>query len=288
VLLRRDRRDLPGADLDCRLPDRPLRVDRLRDLGARLPRWQRAVLAALSGTVLVMLVAVLVIAGRDGDDAGADGGTPGLPETTTTTLRETTSTSAPTTSTTTVPTSTTSTTTPPTTTTTEAPPDTAGLVLRPDGIGPLPFGADADRVVDRLVGYLGDPDEDTGWVDVSEYGACIGSTVRFVRWASLRIFLTDGPSDWAPADTPHLAAYENARELGTPVLDLRTENGIRVGLPVGDLRTILGDGQIVGDDLLGAAFAVDPPGPGILWGLLSGLDATDVVESVAGGFSCGE
>lgn len=259
-------------------------MDRLRGAIGRLSRPQRAVLLILSGTVLVMVIAVILLAAAD-DGAGDVAVTTSTDASTTTTRASTTT--EPTTTTAPVGTTSSSTTTEPTTTTSTLP-DTTDLVLRPDGIGPLAFGADADRVVERLTGYLGPPDDDTGWVDVSEYGACIGDTVRFVRWASLRIFLTDGPSDWAPADTPHLAAYENGEALGTPVLDLRTEDGIRVGLPVGDLRTILDDGQIVGDELLGAAFAVDPPGPGILWGLLSGLDATDVVESVAGGFSCGE
>lgn len=195
----------------------------------------------------------------------------------TTTEATTTTTSAPTT------------TTEATTTTTTLPPE-VGLILRPDGLGDAFFGTDADTALGILVEVLSDPAEDTGWVNQAEtFGTCLGSEVRFLRWGSLQVFLTDGPTDWAPAGVRHFAAYTHSVELGEPVLALETADGVGIGTPVGDVRAVYGANAILGQDpLFGSLFQVDVPGAGFLWGTMTGTEATDTVTSISGGFSCGE
>ncbi len=86
----------------------------------------------------------------------------------------------------------------------------------------------------------------------------------------------------------HLASYDHAAVLGTPVYELRTADGIAIGTPVGDVRAILGSDAITGEEGFAPVFTLDPPGPGYQWGGLSGLEPTDVVESISGGFSCAD
>ena len=247
-----------------------------------LEPWQRTVLTVLSGAVLLTAVVLAVVVGtRD----------PSIPATTTTSSTvATTTTAPPTTSSTpaTTSTSTSSTTTSTLATTTSTLAATDTLELRPDGIGDHDFGTPAAEAVGAIGGLLGEPDLDTGWLPVEEVGACVGSEVRFVRWGSLQLFLTDGPSDWAPAGVRHLASYDHASALGTPVYELRTADGIAIGTPVGDVRAILGSDAITGEEGFAPVFTLDPPGPGYQWGGLSGLDPTDVVESISGGFSCAD
>lgn len=257
-------------------------LDRLREAAARLEPWQRAVLATLAGATALGLVAVFAAAAiRAG--RGEEPTTTAPPSTTTTTAA-TTTTPAPTTTTTTTATTTT-TTRPPTTTTPES-----RLTLRPDGIGPLDFGVAAEAAVVVVRTLLGPPDGDTGWVDqASNYGNCIGTQVRFVRWGSLELFLSDGPSDWAGAGVRHLASWANSPAVGEPLLDLRTVEGVGVGTPVGDLRAAYGGTVEVGEDpLFGAFFRVEAGGPAFLAGSVSGTAATDTVESLSAGFACGE
>lgn len=257
-----------------------------------LEPWQRSVLAVLSGAVLFTAVVLAVVAATrnpsDGDSPTTS--TPTAPTSSTTSPTSTsTSTATSTSSSTSSTTSTsTSTSTSSTTTTTTTVPPTESLVLRPDGVGDADFGTGAAEAVGIVEALLGRPDLDTGWMPVSEVGACIGTEVRFVRWGSFQLFLTDGPSDWAPAGVRHLAAYDHAVALGAPVHPLRTDTGISIGTPVGDVRAILGPDAVTGEEGFAPVFTIDPPGPGYQWGGLSGLDPTDVVESISGGFSCAD
>ena len=251
-----------------------------------LEPWQRSVLAVLSGAVLLTAVVLAVVAGtRDESNPTTTSASSTTSSTvaTTTTPPPTSSTSSSTSTSTTTTTSTSTT----STTTTSIPP-TESLELRPDGIGDHDFGTPASEAVEAVRALLGDPDLDTDWLPVEEVGACVGSEVRFVRWGSLQLFLTDGPSDWAPAGVRHLASYDHAAALGAPLYELRTADGIEIGTPVGDVRAILGSEAITGEEGFAPVFTLDPPGPGYQWGALSGLDPTDVVESISGGFSCAD
>lgn len=257
-------------------------LDRLREAAGSLEPWQRAVLGVLAGATALGLVAVFAVAairaGRGEDrTTSTTTATTVAPPSTTTTSATTTITEAATT-----------TTTLPTTTTTADP--AARLTLRPDGIGPLDFGVEAEAAVVVVRTLLGPPDSDTGWVDqASTYGNCLGTQVRFVRWRSLELFLTDGPSDWAGAGVRHLASWAHSAAVGEPLLMLRTAEGVGVGTPVGDLRATYGETLEVGEDpLFGAFFRVQAGGPAFLIGRVTGTAAADRVESLSAGFACGE
>ncbi len=247
-----------------------------------LDPWQRVVLASLAALVVVLAGVVVALLGdRDESPAGS------------TTTSPTSTAQAPTTTstTTTVPptttsSSTTSTSTSTTTTTTTTPSESV-LTMRPDGLGDVLFGDDSEQAIAALAAVLGPPADDTGWITDAE--TCIGSEVRFVTWGSLRAFFSDGPSDWAPAGVRHFASYDQSPSIGSPLLELRTAEGVGIGSPVGDVRAIYGDDAVItGDPLFGDLFQVITPGAGFLWGILTGPNPTDTVASISGGFSCGE
>lgn len=69
---------------------------------------------------------------------------------------------------------------------------------------------------------------------------------------------------------------------------MRTPEGIGLDSTVADLRRVFGEEvAIEGGIQFDPRFVVDPAGPSILSGTLSGTTETDVVTSVAGGFGCG-
>lgn len=260
-------------------------MDRLRASIRSLTPAQRGTLALLTALVLVV-AGVLIVSLARPDDPESTAAPATSTSVTTPTTTTTTDPGASTSTSTTEPTTTTST-TEPTTTTTE-PPERA-LVLRPDGLGDLYFGDPAGDVLGGLEVVLGAPDEDTGWVDQLEnYGTCLGSEVRFVRWRSLNVFFTDGPSDWGPADFRHVAAYTHSGFLDPDVLDLVSSDGLSLGSPVGDVRALYGQGAVTDDEVFGPLWVFDPPGSGYQWGEVSGTEPEDTVESISGGFACGE
>ncbi|MEX1270850.1 MAG: hypothetical protein WEB55_00185 [Acidimicrobiia bacterium] len=250
---------------------------------------QRVTLGLL--TVLVVVAAAVAVAAassRIGDDTVSSE----------TTLSPVTST-PPTSEATTVPTiagTTTSTTTSPTTTTTSEASTTtstttpvATVALRADGVDGWYFGDDASEVLDGLRETLGDPDEDTGWVDQQEnYGICIGEEVRFVRWGSFQAFFTDGLSDWGPAGVRHFASYTQAVYFEGETIEAATTDGLALGSPVGDIRALYGEESVFDDLIYGPVFFYDPPGAAQQWGNLSGLAPDDTIESITSGFACGE
>ncbi len=258
----------------------------LRAYFDRLSPGQRAVLIGLIVLVAGAAVAVALLAAGGSAPATTTTTTP-VPVTTEPQVPDTTT--APTTS----PPETTSSTAD-TTTTTTADVETVEeiLTLRPDGLGEFLFGGDAEDTFRGLALLLGNPDDDTGWVDQpSVYGTCLGETVRFVRWHSLQVFMTDGASDWGPAGKRHFAAYVNsgAFEDDSDPLALVTAEDAGIGTTVGDLRSLYGDLLTVEDDpFLGDFFRVDFPGAGFLIGAVTGISPADLVESVAAGVSCGE
>ncbi|MEX2423579.1 MAG: hypothetical protein WD990_06345 [Acidimicrobiia bacterium] len=265
-------------------------MNRLRRSLDELTPSQRVTLGLL--TVLVVVAAAVAVAAassRIGDDTVSSE----------TTLSPVTST-PPTSEATTVPTiagTTTSTTTSPTTTTTSEASTTtssttapvATVALRADGVDGWYFGDDASEVFDGLRETLGDPDEDTGWVDQQEnYGICIGEEVRFVRWGSFQAFFTDGLSDWGPAGVRHFASYTQAVYFEGETIEAATTDGLALGSPVGDIRALYGEESVFDDLIYGPVFFYDPPGAAQQWGNLSGLAPDDTIESITSGFACGE
>lgn len=257
---------------------------------------QRATLAFLTVLVFVAAVVAGVAATTDGDSEPAAGGpltTSIGPTSIAPTTTSATPVPAPATTATTLPATTTTTTADSTTTTSEDATTTTSperrLVLRADGIGDLYFGDDAGRVLNALVEVLGEPDDDTDWVDQAEhFGICLGENVRFVRWGTLQAFFTDGPSEWRPAEVRHFASYTHSTVFEGRSLDLVTVDGLALGSPVGDIRARYGQDSVFDDELYGPVFVHDPPGAAYLWGTVSGLAPDDVIEGITGSRACGE
>ena len=263
-------------------------MNRLRRSLDELTPSQRATLGLLTVLVLVAaVVAVVAASSRSeqtaaGDTTIATTSTPPAPDVTTvpTTIAETTTTETS---------STTTTTEPSTTTTTSTTVPVAAVVLRADGVSGWYFGDDAHAILDAFVETLGEPDEDTGWVDQQEnYGVCIGQEVRFVRWGSFQAFFTDGPSDWGPAGMRHFASYTQAVYFEGETIEAETTEGLSLGSPVGDIRALYGEESVFDDLVFGPVFFYDPPWAAQQWGSVSGLAADDTIESITGGFACGE
>ncbi|HEX2065078.1 MAG TPA: hypothetical protein VHE80_11725, partial [Acidimicrobiales bacterium] len=99
---------------------------------------------------------------------------------------------------------TTSSTSAPTTTTTTVP---AVMDLRPDGLGPIRFGDDAEPALAALVAVLGPPQSDSGFTTTVEgFASCPGDRVRAVRWRGLTVLLARGRTDLRSDGQPHVIA----------------------------------------------------------------------------------
>lgn len=239
-----------------------------------------------AGASGILAIVILVLTMGDGTEEPPPTTNPPATTPPTAPATSTTTTTLPPT-TTTIPTTTTTTTTVPTTTT--EPDPLAALVLTPAGIGDVPLGAEAEAALADLGSVLGDPTDDTGWVDAfSGFGTCPGSEVRVVTWASLQVFLSDGPTEFAEAGR-HFFSYSHSALGPEPVLGLATNQGVRVGDTVADLEAAYqGALDISTDEVFGPMWIVDPAGPPVIYGVLTGTEPDDSVSSIAGGFGCGE
>ena len=239
----------------------------------------------LGGTVVALLAAGLGIVGAPGgaeetmalaDSAPATSAPATDPATTETTAPPTTE---PTT-----------TTTQPDTTATTGPttPTLPPVRLESDGLGIVEFGATVEETLEAVGSRLGRADADSGWVSATgTFGTCPGSLVRVVRWASLRLFFSDGPTEFGE-EMRHFFFYSQSPVETEAVIDLKTEKGIGIGSTVAELRTAYGpDASITSDARFGVTFAIDTGSPGLLSGTLTESIDTGQVTSLAGGFGCG-
>ena len=179
--------------------------------------------------------------------------------------------------------SSTSTTTPQSTTTH---PLIVGLNLLPNGLGDALFGAGVDGVLSYVSSILGDPNNDSGWVDPAASGvACSGTVVRFVRWHDLSLVFSDESP--AASGLRHFASYTYGPAEGIDIdpWGLQTEGTIGVGSSVHDLQAVYPDVVVnPADELSGPTFFIEDG----LRGFLTGTAATDQVISFVGGAGCGE
>jgi len=187
---------------------------------------------------------------------------------------------------TTAPESTTTSTTLPPTTTTE-PLSVQELVLRGDGIGSARFGAAPDGVIEYVTSILGGTTGDTGWVNPLSFAVCDGTVARRVDWGVLSLLFSD-LSDVAEGRR-HFMGYEYGRvgELGDEPVGLRTPGGTTLGSRVVDLLADFPDAAVnpgEQDINIPPNFYVSDD----FYGLLTGIDAEDVVTVVFGGYGCGE
>lgn len=260
---------------------------------SRLSPRQRITRSALGATTVLMLAAAVWVMGR-GSTAGesqlASAATVTSSSSPTSTLPTTTETpvttsSLPTTlAPTTVPTTSLPTTTIETSTTTTLAP----LILRPDGLGAVDLGDDAETVIAAVVERLEGASGDSGWVAArGQFGTCPGTVVRVVRWDSLRLFFSDGPTEFAEG-VRHFFYYSQSTVEAERLLDLATPQGIELGSTVEDLEEAYGDQLTIESTIsFGVNFVVDRPGRGLLAGNLTSSSPEGTVTAIAGGFGCG-
>lgn len=185
----------------------------------------------------------------------------------------------------TTPTTSTTSTVPPTTTT--EPLAVQELLLRADGIGSARFGAAPDGVLEYVTSILGGNTGDTGWVDPLTFAVCDGDIARRVDWGSLSLLFSD-LSDVAQGRR-HFMGYEYGRvgQLGDEPVGLRTEGGTTLGSRVVDLLADFPEAQVNrGEEEINIPdnFYVSDN----FYGILTGVEADDVVTVIFGGYGCGE
>jgi hypothetical protein len=165
------------------------------------------------------------------------------------------------------------------------------LVLTPDGLGAISFGAHSEGVVADLTSRFGAPDRDSGWEPPDGiYGSCPGVAVRTVGWGSFEALFTDAGAD----RLPEFFAWTYGFDLATSTagvdprgLDLRTAEGIGLGNTRADFEVAYGDRWLDTSDGSGLSwsFHIYPDDPTGMRGLLDGgNDASPVtfIESAPG------
>ena len=209
---------------------------------------------------------------------------------TTTTEPATTTTEAPTTTTQPTTTSTAVSTTTSTTTTAVGGP----LVLSEGAVvvgdTRVPFGTGDEATIAAISSSLGDPTEDSGWIDAfSVYGTCPLPVIRGVHWDGFVALFTQSATEFADQGTPHFFSwyYPSGADIG-----LATDRGIGVGATVRSLRAAYEGPDFVlapweFDETQGF-WSTDQFAPSQLSGFATGVSDTDTITAINGGTGCGE
>ena len=156
-------------------------------------------------------------------------------------------------------------------------------MLESIGLGVATFGEPADTVVAALTTLLGEPTEDTGFVDPFLIGTCATNELRRVSWDSLAVLFGDNGT---PGSRQFFSyAYGDVTDLAAEPIGLFTPAGIGIGATVTDLRAAYPVVQIAAGEegLFETSFFVDET----LAGLLTGPADTDLVTVIFGGPFCG-
>jgi hypothetical protein len=159
------------------------------------------------------------------------------------------------------------------------------VVLDRDGLGVAAFGEPADDAIGAVTAVLGEPDEDSGWVEPLSIGACAGTAARFVAWGALYLYFSDESPVAHGARHLFGYSYGNERDLAEAPEGLATPEGIGLGTTVAFLRAAY-DGVVVepGEEgLIAPTFYVDDR----LSGRLTGDADDDLVTVIIGGDPCG-
>jgi hypothetical protein len=159
------------------------------------------------------------------------------------------------------------------------------LLLDRDGLGVATFGEPAEDAIGAVTAVLGEPDEDSGWVEPLSIGACAGTAARFTAWGSLYLYFSD-ESPVADGERHFFGySYGNEGDLSEAPEGLATPEGIGLGTTVEFLRAAY-DGVVVepGEEgLIAPTFYVDER----LSGRLTGGSDDDLVTVIIGGDPCG-
>jgi hypothetical protein len=231
---------------------------------------------------------VALVAGCAGSDDQGDAGTSSSTQLTllpTTTLPA--ATTLPTTSTTSTTTTlpATTTTAAPETTTTTVDPAVAALVLSGEGIGSAEFGSEPEAVIAYVSSFVGEPTNDSGWIDPLSVGACPGTEIRFVDWGTLSLVF--GDASQVMQGRRHFFAYYygSAGEIGGSPAGLATERGITSGSRVIDVIGAYPGVSINPEDDVSAPFFYVNDN---LRGFVTGVEDDSTVTVILGGIGCSE
>jgi len=169
--------------------------------------------------------------------------------------------------------------------TTVVDPALESLVLSGEGIGSAVFGAEPDGVISSVSSLLGEPTNDTGWIDPLSVGACPGTEIRFVDWGTLSLVF--GDASQVAQGRRHFFAYYygSAGEVGGAPVGLVTDAGITTGSSVIDVKAAYpGVTLNPEDDFTSPFFYVSDN----LSGYLTGVDDDSTVTVILGGVGCSE
>jgi len=169
--------------------------------------------------------------------------------------------------------------------TTVVDPALESLVLSGEGIGSAVFGAEPDGVISSVSSLLGEPTNDTGWIDPLSVGACPGTEIRFVDWGTLSLVF--GDASQVAQGRRHFFAYSygSAGEVGGEPVGLVTDAGITTGSSVIDVKAAYpGVTLNPEDDFTSPFFYVSDN----LSGYLTGVDDDSTVTVILGGVGCSE
>jgi hypothetical protein len=159
------------------------------------------------------------------------------------------------------------------------------LELWSGGIGDVRFGVDPEGVITYMKKRLGEPTEDSGYIDsYSAFGSCPGSRVRGVRWGDLLLLF--GDESTVVDGRLHFFSWKYGPMSGNTLVppSLKTETGITIGSTVDDLRRLHPTVEIFSDEIFGAGFEIERT----LSGTLSSTESSGRVTVLYGGISCGE
>jgi len=166
------------------------------------------------------------------------------------------------------------------------------LLLAPNGLGAISFGADVDRVVAGLTARFGAPDRDSGWEPPSGIrGTCPGVAVRAIGWGSFETVFTDAGADRLPEffawaygfDPTTTTAGEDPRGLA-----LRTAEGVGLGNTRADFQAAYGPRWLDSSPESGLSwsFHIDPAEPIGIRGILDGGAASSLVTFIESAPGC--
>lgn len=151
-------------------------------------------------------------------------------------------------------------------------PSADDVVLRPDGLGVVAFGDDAEVVLAELTARLGPPTDDGALPSCPS-----GEIDRLVSFAGLSVLFA------ATGGVERLVAWDlepASQALPRPA----TAEGISVGSSLDELRSAYGALlELSSADPFGPGFEIDVGGGGRLGGTLTGTDRTDTVATLSGG-----
>ena len=165
---------------------------------------------------------------------------------------------------------------------------TEGAVIVGDTL--VPFGTGDEETIAAISSSLGDPTEDSGWIDAfSVYGTCPLPVIRGVHWDGFVALFTQSATDFADQGTPHFFSwyYPSGEDIG-----LDTDRGIGVGATVGSLRAAYENPEFVlapweFDETQGF-WSTDRFAPSQLSGYATGVSNADTITAINGGLGCGE